>query len=99
PRQGIVGYILAREHWGQGLGTELARGLVDRFFADETAHRVTASCDARNIASVRVLEKVPMRLEGKLHKGVWSKGEWVDECIFALLREEWQARKLAARGL
>ncbi|MBC7773632.1 MAG: GNAT family N-acetyltransferase [Pyrinomonadaceae bacterium] len=89
PRQGIIGYALARKFHGRGFGAELTRGLIDRFFAAEESHRATAYCDARNIASIRVLEKVGMRLEAEFRRGVFAKGEWVDERVYALLREEW----------
>lgn len=90
PRQGVIGYALAREHHGKGYGAELVRGLIDRFFADEPAHRMTAWCDARNTASIRLLEKAGMRCEGEFRQGVFCKGEWVDERVYAMLREEWR---------
>jgi RimJ/RimL family protein N-acetyltransferase len=37
-------------------------------------HRITASCDARNAASVAVLERLAMRREGHLRQSTWAKG-------------------------
>jgi len=53
-------------------------------------HRITASCDARNAASVAVLERLAMRREGHLRQSTWAKGEWTDDLLYALLRDEWQ---------
>jgi aminoglycoside 6'-N-acetyltransferase len=92
-RQGVIGYALTREFHGQGFATELTRGLIGRFFAGEHSHRVTAWCDARNAASIRVLEKAGMRKEAEFRKGVFAKGEWVDERIYAILQEEWHAAR------
>jgi RimJ/RimL family protein N-acetyltransferase len=33
-----------------------------------------------------------MRREGLLRQGVWAKGEWTDEELFAVLGDEWRAR-------
>lgn len=92
-RLGIIGYALARDAHGKGLGSELTTGLIDRFFAGPQAHRVSAWCDARNVASIRVLEKAGMRLEAEFRQGVYCKGEWVNERVYAMLRSEWLARR------
>lgn len=96
PRQGVIGYVIAREHQRQGYATELARALVDRFFASPGTHRVSAWCDARNSPSIKVLERVGMRLEAEFKQGVWCKGEWVNERVYAKLREEWVATRPVA---
>jgi len=88
-RQGLIGYALARPFHNQGFGTELTKGLIARFFASPGAHRVTAWCDARNAASIRVLEKAGMRQEAELVQGVFCKGEWVNERLYAVLKSEW----------
>ena len=36
---------------------------------------ITAGCDARNAASVAVLERLAMRREGYLRQSTWAKGE------------------------
>ncbi len=99
PRLGVIGYVIAREHQCQGYATELARALIDRFFATPppAAHRVTAWCDARNAPSIKVLERIGMRQEAEFHQGVWCKGEWVNERVYALLREEWAVRQESPR--
>jgi len=88
-RQGMIGYVIAPEYAGRGYATELARGLIGRFFEREESHRVTAWCDVRNLASQRVLTKAGMRREALFVRGVFTKGEWVDECVYAVLRDEW----------
>jgi RimJ/RimL family protein N-acetyltransferase len=53
--------------------------------------RVWARADARNVASVRVLEKVGMRRKGLFRREVLRRSERVDRVCFGLLREEWEA--------
>lgn len=91
PRLGVFGYAIARPFQRQGFATELARGLIARFFSNPDTHRITASCDARNTPSIRVLEKAGLRLEGEFRQAVLAKGQWVDERLYAMLRSEWLA--------
>jgi RimJ/RimL family protein N-acetyltransferase len=57
-----LGYRLRKSAWGKGYGTEGARALIHRGFADPRVQRVVASTDAINIASRRVMEKCGMVL-------------------------------------
>jgi RimJ/RimL family protein N-acetyltransferase len=55
-------------------------------------HRVWAGCDPENRASARVLEKVGMRLEGRLRDDVRIRGEYRDTLVYGLLEDEWRER-------
>lgn len=58
-----VAYLIAREYWGQGLGTEAARGIV-RYAIDSLGlTRLVCQIDPGNLASRRVAEKIGMLLE------------------------------------
>jgi RimJ/RimL family protein N-acetyltransferase len=48
---------------------------------------------ADNLASVRVLEKLGLRQEGRLREKAYYKGRWWDELVFAILEDEWRARQ------
>ena len=52
-----IGYRLVREHWGQGLGTELTAGLISELELDPSITLLTACVDRDNIASIKILEK------------------------------------------
>jgi RimJ/RimL family protein N-acetyltransferase len=86
-----IGYELAPEHWGRGYATEAARAILAFGFDDLKLHRVWAWCIAENTASVRVLEKIGMRLEGRLRENEWIKNRWYDSLVYAILDREWQA--------
>ena len=89
PRQCEIGFTIASKHQGHGYATEAARLLVGYLFTRRGKHRITASCDARNAASAAVLERLGMRREGHLRKSTWAKGEWTDDLLYGLLRDEW----------
>jgi ribosomal-protein-alanine N-acetyltransferase len=86
---GDLGYVLGRPHWGQGYATEAIRALVSFGFESLALHRIWATCDARNAASARVLEKLGMKREGHLRHDVRRKGEWRDSYLYAILAPEW----------
>jgi RimJ/RimL family protein N-acetyltransferase len=59
-----VGYSFARAHWGQGLASEAARGVIDWMWANTSVSELTAWAAVENAASRRVLEKLGMAYEG-----------------------------------
>ncbi len=58
-----VAYMIAREHWGQGLGTEAARGILEYGFEHLGLSRLICLIDRDNIASIKVATKIGMRFE------------------------------------
>jgi RimJ/RimL family protein N-acetyltransferase len=88
---GEIGYIVHPDHHGLGYATEMARPLLRIAFDDLGLHRVTGVLDARNAASVRVLEKLGMRREAHLVENDFVKDEWQSELIYAILATEWRS--------
>ena len=87
-RRAELGYGLARSHWGQGFATEAA-GLLLRFgFEHLGLVRVEALCSVENERSVRTLERLGMRREGRLAQYRWKKGRPRDHYLYALTRAE-----------
>jgi len=63
-----IGYVLARQYWGQGLMPEAVRALSETVLASPHFFRVQATCDIENRASARTLEKSGFVLEGRLER-------------------------------
>jgi len=78
-------------HRRRGFGTEAIRGAMNFAFTGLKIHRLSASCDSRNIGALRMLDKAGLRREGQSIKAEFRKGEWVDTVWFALLREEYES--------
>ena len=55
-----IGYRIMEEHWGKGIATEIASGLIDFAKRKMNAGRVIAYVNVSNAASIRVLEKAGM---------------------------------------
>lgn len=53
-----LGYWLGRRHWGRGLMTEAAQGLIAAFFAERGDEPLHSSYLLDNVASWRVQEKL-----------------------------------------
>ena len=88
-RQAEIGFTLAREYHGKGLGFEAAARVLDYVFDELELHRVTAITDCENARSIALLERLGMRREGHFIQNVWFKGKWGDEYSYAVLRDEW----------
>jgi RimJ/RimL family protein N-acetyltransferase len=92
-RLGEVGYALAEPLWGQGFATEAVRAVVTSAFETyPELNRIRASADARNVGSLRVMEKLGMMREGQLRQNRLFRGELTDEVWCGVLRGEWEAQ-------
>ena len=86
-----LGYWLGRPFWRRGIMTSAVRAMCREGFAAWDIARIYAEPYAGNAASRGVLEKAGFTLEGTLRRSVCKKGEILDSCIYALLREEAEA--------
>jgi RimJ/RimL family protein N-acetyltransferase len=89
-REWEIGWAIHPDLWGKGLATESARRVLEFAFAEVHAHRVVAFSHAQNAASLRVMEKLGMRREGRLRETRRWRGDWADEAVFSILEREWQ---------
>lgn len=88
-RCGVLAYIVHPELWGQGIATEAARAMLDLGFSGLHLHRIEATCDPRNVASARLLEKLGLRQEGCQREAMLLRDGWRDSLLWGLLEQEW----------
>lgn len=91
-RQAEIGITIAPSWQGQGFAVEAVNAMLAHLFTTSEKHRVFASVDPRNLASLALLKRVGMRQEALHLQSLFFKGEWVDDAVFALLQEEWKGR-------
>lgn len=95
--EGEMGWVLHRDYWKHGYGPEMGTALLELGFDKLHLHRITAFCDAENYGSHRVMEKIGMRREGLFLEGrpanKLSHQQYGDELFYAILTDEWEARK------
>jgi RimJ/RimL family protein N-acetyltransferase len=58
-----LGWLLAREYWGQGYATEAALSLRDWAFDERGLTRLISLINPTNLASIRVAERIGERYE------------------------------------
>lgn len=93
--QGDLGWLIDPAYAGQGLATEAAGELLRICFDELGLRRVTAAAFAENAASVRVMEKLGMRIEGRgVREALHRDRGWVDGVNAALLADEWRANRV-----
>lgn len=92
-----IGWILHRDYWKQGYGSEMGKALLDFGFGILDLHRIIAHCDAENYGSYRVMERIGMRREGLFIEGRTankkSDKKYSDELSYAILKDEWSMQK------
>ncbi|HXO29928.1 MAG TPA: GNAT family protein [Thermoanaerobaculia bacterium] len=89
-----VGYALSTAYQSRGLMTEALGLLVEDLFTNTNLERVEARCAIDNDASRRVLEKNGFQREGHLRGYFKLRGRRIDNYLFALLREDYDRRRL-----
>jgi RimJ/RimL family protein N-acetyltransferase len=89
-----------RSKWGKGYATEIVRLCTNHAFLELGLEKVVASVYSGNKASLRLLEKLGYHQCGLLRRNAYFSGEWHDEWLGEILREEWKelARDRSARG-
>lgn len=92
-----VGYDLLRERRRQGIMTEAMRAILPYGFNTMSLNRIEALTDPRNVASMRLLERVGFHREGVLRENTFFRGGFVDDVLFSLLAREWRESAGAKR--
>ncbi len=85
---GAMGYGVNRTVWGRGYTTEAAKAMIHFGFQKLGLRRITSTCDVKNKASARVMEKAGMKREGLFRKNVFQKGKWRDTFFYAILKHK-----------
>lgn len=76
--------------WGQGIGTEATRCLVQYGFSHLNLERIWLRVFATNERALRLYQKVGFQVEGRLRRAARLPGLTDDIILMGLLREEWQ---------
>lgn len=88
-----IGFTISPAHQRRGYAREAVLALLDYLFTVSKKHRVFASVDPRNDASLALLRALPMRQEAHFRESLFWKGGWVDDIVFGMLRADWVTRR------
>lgn len=95
-----IGYYLAAQARGQGVGLQALATLVGILFTwpGKNLHKLYATVSAANSPSIALLQHLDFHLDGRLREHYLVDGEWSDQMFYSLLRREWQGRAGAGPG-
>lgn len=83
-----IGYWIASNFAGKNITPRAVALAIDYLFDEVGLHRVEIDIRPENAASLRVVEKLGLRLEGVKERFIHIDGAWRDHKIFAITKEE-----------
>lgn len=81
--------LFAEHYFGQGLGTEALRLMLNYGFETLNLHRISLGVYAFNPRAIHVYEKLGFKREGVLRDALYYDGKYHDEIIMSILAHEW----------
>ena len=92
-QQGEVGFVFHPNYQGHGYAAEATEVILGLGFEKFNLHRIFGRCDVRNAPSYKLMARLGMRCEAHFVHNEFFKGEWGDEFVYAMLHDEWMAKK------
>ncbi|HOQ99435.1 MAG TPA: GNAT family protein [Anaerolineae bacterium] len=93
-QNGVAGYRITigePDSWSRGYGSDATRTVLAFAFGELNLHRVELGVLAGNARARRCCEKAGFRLEAVRRAVLFRDGRYHDECLMAVLREEFCA--------
>jgi ribosomal-protein-alanine N-acetyltransferase len=89
-RNAEVEYWLDDNYWHKGIASESLAAVLKHAFSEMDLVRTYAIVHAKNIASIKLLEKFGFIREGTYRKATFMNNEWSDVYSYGLLKEEFR---------
>jgi RimJ/RimL family protein N-acetyltransferase len=86
-------WYVSPDRWRTGCATAATERVLPFIFDELRCHRVYATADPDNIASIKTLERAGFRLEGHHVDYVLTHRGWRDRLTYALLADEYGASR------
>jgi ribosomal-protein-alanine N-acetyltransferase len=90
------GFAIRHERWGSGDFTDAATLIVDFVFEILDAHRLEARAAIANGRGNGALQKIGALREAVLRKSFLCRGEYLDQALWTIVRDEWRRARTAA---
>ncbi len=81
-----------KKEWGKGYAKEALSAVIHHCFEELNLNRIGAEVYEYNSRSIKLFEGLGFRREGVIRQSVFKKGEFRDEYVYGLLKEEWGVR-------
>ncbi|MCF8538458.1 MAG: GNAT family N-acetyltransferase, partial [Candidatus Nanopelagicales bacterium] len=83
-----IGYWIDREVAGRGIMPTAVALAIDHCFTSLHLHRIEINIRPENTASLRVVEKLGLRLEGERPAYLHIDGDWRDHRTFVVFADD-----------
>lgn len=83
-----LGCTLNKNYQGKGYATEALKATIGYVFERLGKRRIIASIDPRNQPSIKLFERLGFRKEAHFRESLLLNGEWVDDLVYALPKDE-----------
>jgi RimJ/RimL family protein N-acetyltransferase len=92
------GFAIGSAFWGTGIFADAAKLTVEFAFATVGVHRLEARAAVANGRGNGALAKVGAVKEGILRRSFLRNGEYLDQALWSIVREEWMHTKAVWSG-
>jgi len=93
-RKADIGVVLGeKDYWSKGYGTEAITLLLGYMFEELNLHRIWLYCEEDNKRAQRCYEKCGFRKEGVFRDNRRKGGRYLNDIVYSVLRQEWDAMK------
>jgi RimJ/RimL family protein N-acetyltransferase len=82
-----------KQYWSKGYGTEATELVIKYGFEQLNLHRISSSVFSFNGRSIKMHLKIGFSEEGRRREVFFKNGDYCDEVMFGLLREDWKKLK------
>lgn len=83
-----TGFTLLKEYRGQGYMTEAMEAIIVFAFGELRLNRIEVRIHPENSPAVRLAERLGFKLEGILRQSVSFAGEFHDQMVLSIIRED-----------
>jgi RimJ/RimL family protein N-acetyltransferase len=87
------GFAIGSPFWGTGIFINAARSIVEFAFETVGVHRLEARAAVENGRGNGALAKVGAVKEGVLRRSFLRRGQYLDQALWSIVREEWRQAK------
>ena len=87
-----IGYVINPEYWGMGIATEALQTVMAFSFEQLNVNRVECKFMFGNEASLSVMKKAGMKLEGYQRDAIYAKGKYHTIGIASMLKREYNLK-------
>lgn len=88
-----IGYWLAADAQGRGTMTQALTAMLDEALIAWGLHRVEIRASVENERSRALIERAGLTFEGVAREAFRLNGQFRDDAVYAILAEEWRARR------